>query len=78
MLMGAQIGSLVPACSAAMYAAYQSGQFPLGCPLCCSRSPWAAAARRISKVQCVLFSGWCSRSSAAWNDVRSHVRAFPD
>src|SRR5580692_6165630 len=42
------LGSSVPACSAAMYAAYQSGQFASRCPLCFSCSPWAAAARRIA------------------------------
>ena len=44
----AHIGSSVPACSAAMYAAYQSGQFASGCPLRFSCSPCAAAARRIA------------------------------
>jgi hypothetical protein len=39
-----QIGSSVPACSAAMYAAYQSDQFASGI----SCSPRAAAARRIA------------------------------
>src|SRR5215469_8257925 len=43
----AHFGSSVPARSAAMYAAYQSGQFP-SCPLRFSCSPWAAAARRIA------------------------------
>src|SRR6185436_3508105 len=43
----AYVGSSVPACSATMYAAYQSGQFSSRCPpmrfSCC---PWAASARR--------------------------------
>src|SRR6185503_10436558 len=40
-------GSSVPACSAAIYAAYQSGQFSSRCPpVRCSCSPWAVAARQ--------------------------------
>ena len=41
-------GSSVPACSATMYAAYQSGQFSSRCPVRFSCSPWAASARRIA------------------------------
>ena len=36
----------MPACSATMYAAYQSGQFASRCPVRFSCSPWAASARR--------------------------------
>jgi hypothetical protein len=39
-------GSSSPACSATMYAAYQSGQFASRCPVRFSCSPWAASARR--------------------------------
>ena len=42
----AHCGSSVPACSAAMYAAYQSGQFASACPVRSSCLPCAAAARR--------------------------------
>ena len=42
----AHVGSSVPACSATMYAAYQSGQFASRCPVRFSCSPWAASARR--------------------------------
>ena len=43
----AQVGSSAPACSATMYAAYQSGQFSsYWPPVRFSCSPWAAAARR--------------------------------
>src|SRR4029077_19757654 len=39
-------GSSPPACSATMYAAYQSGQFASRCPVRFSCCPWAASARR--------------------------------
>ena len=39
-------GSSLPACSATMYAAYQSGQFSSRWPMRFSCSPWAASARR--------------------------------
>src|SRR6202046_2449053 len=39
-------GSSVPACSATMYLAYQSGQFGSAAPMRFSCSPWAADARR--------------------------------
>lgn len=39
-------GNSVPACSAATYFAYQSGQFASTCPLFFSNLSWAAAARR--------------------------------
>src|SRR5271166_5883282 len=39
-------GSSVPACTAAMYLAYQSGQFASRWPVRFSCSPWAASARR--------------------------------
>ena len=39
-------GNFSPACSATMYAAYQSGQFSSRCPMRFSCSPWAASARR--------------------------------
>src|SRR5437879_7536439 len=42
----AYVGSSVPACSATMYAAYQSGQFSSRCPMRFSCCPWAASARR--------------------------------
>src|SRR5678816_1195834 len=42
----AQDGSSVPACSADMYFAYQSGQFASAPPMRFSCTPWAAAARR--------------------------------
>src|SRR5947207_3074833 len=43
----AQVGNSVPACSAAMYAAYQSGQFSSRCPpLRFSCWPCAASVRR--------------------------------
>ena len=45
-LRDAYVGSSVPACSATMYSAYQSGQFASACPMRFSCSPWAAAARR--------------------------------
>src|SRR5688572_9670464 len=42
-------GSSLPACSASMYSAYQSGQFSSRWPpMRVSCSPWAAAARRIA------------------------------
>src|SRR6202034_4133095 len=44
----AHFGSSVPACSAAMYLAYQSGQFGSAWPIRFSCSPWAAEARRIA------------------------------
>src|SRR5260221_1113819 len=40
------VGSSVPACSATMYSAYQSGQFASRCPVRFSCCPWAASARR--------------------------------
>ena len=40
----AHVGSSAPACSATMYAAYQSGQFSSRLPVRFSCSPWAAAA----------------------------------
>ena len=55
----AHVGSSVPACSATMYAAYQSGQFGSAWPMRFSCSPWAAAARRIA----------LARSLAEPNDV---------
>src|SRR5207237_9820620 len=39
-------GNSLPACSATMYAAYQSGQFASRCPVRFSCSQWAASARR--------------------------------
>ena len=42
----AHVGSSVPACSATMYAAYQSGQSASSSPVRFSCSPWAASARR--------------------------------
>src|SRR5438128_6816982 len=42
----AYVGSSVPACSAIMYAEYQSGQFSSRCPMRFSCCPWAASARR--------------------------------
>ena len=45
-IVGAHVGSSVPACSATMYREYQSGQFSSACPVRFSCSPWAAAARR--------------------------------
>jgi hypothetical protein len=39
-------GSPLPDCSAAIYSAYQSGQFASRCPVRFSCSPWAASARR--------------------------------
>src|SRR5437667_11633109 len=42
----AHVGSFVPASSATMYAAYQSGQFASRCPVRFSCCPWAASARR--------------------------------
>ena len=44
----AHVGSSVPACSATMYSAYQSGQFASAAPMRFSCSPWAADARRIA------------------------------
>ena len=44
----AHVGSSPPACSATMYAAYQSGQFSSRSPVRCSCSPCAADARRIA------------------------------
>ena len=44
----AHVGSSSPACSATMYAAYQSGQFSSRSPVRFSCSPWAADARRIA------------------------------
>src|SRR5918997_4054567 len=41
-------GSSLPACSATMYAAYQSGQFGSVAPVRFSRPPWAADARPIA------------------------------
>src|ERR1700734_1668967 len=41
-------GSSVPACSATMYAAYQSGQFGSAPPVRFSSSPRSAGARRIA------------------------------
>src|SRR5580692_563708 len=41
-----QTGSFVPACSATMYSAYQSGQFGSALPMRFSCSPCAADARR--------------------------------
>src|SRR6201999_569053 len=40
------VGSSVPACSAIMYAAYQSCQFLSACPVRFSCSPCAASTRR--------------------------------
>ena len=56
---GAHVGSSVPACSATMYRAYQSGQFASAWPMRFSCSPWAADARRIA----------LARSLAEPNDV---------
>src|SRR6266480_2988015 len=42
----AHCGNSVPACSATMYLAYQSGQFASLSPVRFSCSPWAASARR--------------------------------
>jgi oxalate decarboxylase/phosphoglucose isomerase-like protein (cupin superfamily) len=42
----AHVGRPVPACSATMYSAYQSGQFGSALPMRFSCSPWAASARR--------------------------------
>src|SRR5438270_7685818 len=39
-------GNSLPDCSAAMYSAYQSGQFASRCPVRFSCCPWAASARR--------------------------------
>ena len=48
----AQSGSGLPACSATMYSAYQSGQFSSRWPpLRFSCSPWATAARRIAAAR---------------------------
>src|SRR5262249_59127165 len=47
-VLPAHVGSSSPACSATMYAAYQSGQFSSPCPVRFSCSPWAADARRIA------------------------------
>src|SRR5450631_2976346 len=47
----AYAGSSVPACSATMYWAYQSGQFASASPMRFSCSPWAAAARRIASAR---------------------------
>src|SRR5262249_53230224 len=45
----AHVGSAVPACSATMYSAYQSGQFvSYSPPMRFSCSPWATDARRIA------------------------------
>src|SRR5580692_8216283 len=55
----AHVGSSVPACSATMYRAYQSGQFASAWPMRFSCSPWAAEARRIASA----------RSLAEVNDV---------
>src|SRR6202042_1535806 len=44
-------GSSVPACSATMYAAYQSGQFGSAAPMRFSCSPWGAAARRVASAR---------------------------
>ena len=44
--MVAHLGTSAPACSLAMYSAYQSGQFASASPMRFSCSPWAAAARR--------------------------------
>ena len=43
----AHAGSSLPACSATMYAAYQSAHSASRCPVRFSCSPWAASARRI-------------------------------
>ncbi len=50
----AHVGSSVPACSAAMYAAYQSGQFASAFPMRFSCSPCAADARRIAFARSVV------------------------
>ena len=42
----AYVGSFIPACSATMYSAYQSGQFGSALPMSFSWLPWAADARR--------------------------------
>src|SRR5215471_14199197 len=55
----AHVGSSVPACSATMYSAYQSGQFASAAPMRFSCSPWATSARRIA----------LARSLAEPNDV---------
>jgi hypothetical protein len=47
-LAAAHDGSGLPACSATMYAAYQSGQFRSAAPVRFSCSPWATDARRIA------------------------------
>src|SRR5271165_1100093 len=47
----AYVGSSVPACSATMYLAYQSGQFASASPMRFSCSPWAAEARRIASAR---------------------------
>src|SRR5262249_31864427 len=55
----AHVGSSVPACSATMYSAYQSGQSGSAAPMRFSCSPWATSARRIA----------LARSLAEPNDV---------
>src|ERR1700689_1503754 len=47
----AQVGGSVPACSAAMYLAYQSDQSGSAAPMRFSCSPWAASARRIASAR---------------------------
>src|SRR5713101_4697279 len=47
-------GGSVPVCSAAMYAAYESGQFGSRCPLRFWYSPWAASARRSALARCAV------------------------
>src|SRR6185503_15071497 len=72
----AYVGSFVPACSATMYAAYQSDQFSSRCPpIRFSYCPWAVSARRNAlarsfadaKVVAVESMRPASRVVISWN-----------
>src|SRR5580765_600596 len=72
----AYVGSSVPACSATMYAAYQSDQFSSRCPpIRFSYCPWAVSARRNAlarsfadaKVVAVESMRPASRVVISWN-----------
>jgi hypothetical protein len=67
----AHVGSSVPACSATMYSAYQSGQFGSALPMRFSCLPWAASARRRALARSLACSAPFSELRSSINPVYS-------
>jgi hypothetical protein len=62
-VVAARVGSSSPACSAAMYAAYHSGEFASATPVRRSCSPWAASARRSALARSAVNANAVSAAS---------------